>query len=180
MFAAGLISTAGLIHLAIAESDGANWRAATVRDELATELKAQEELDRQDGTEDRHLGGFLVIGTESVYVIARTGYRPGRIVAIAASTTAAYLIISAACFGVAFQQRRSSQANQGSPRKSARERWLPTGSGVRGWAQNGSSPFYSIAAAAAAARLFRRSAARPTNEVVAQVARVRTATTSGQ
>lgn len=124
-FLSGIVSAAGVIALAMAEHSGANWRAAAVRDDVAVEQWLPAESMRKGAVIPRDLRGLPIIRTETLYVIARSGYRPRLLVGIAAGTCAAYLVVSAAVAAAVLMQSRrlTSHSLPGSWRKLGKCAW---------------------------------------------------------
>ncbi|KAK1857963.1 hypothetical protein I4F81_000577 [Pyropia yezoensis] len=110
LWAAGAVSTAGILTLAVEEAGGAAWRAAAVRTELAVRLHSTEQLDAF-----RPLDRMPLFKTETLLMAARLGYRRRLLVALAAVVTAAYALLSVAVAGVA--ARRTARAARADRRR---------------------------------------------------------------
>lgn len=96
-FVAGLVSSGGIILLAVTEIHGASWRAAAVRDSLRLDLgrnaTAWANRDIQlTGTTDLQAVG--IYRTETVVVLARHGYHPRLLIGLATAFSAVYVGLS--------------------------------------------------------------------------------------
>ncbi|KAK1870155.1 hypothetical protein I4F81_012617 [Pyropia yezoensis] len=99
VFAAGLVSTGGIVSLAATEVAGAAWRASSVRDGVRLDLGRNASrwgADRYDAFVERgnSLAGVAVYHTQTLVVVARTGYHPARMVGLAAASVGVYLALS--------------------------------------------------------------------------------------
>ncbi|OSX72433.1 hypothetical protein BU14_0436s0005 [Porphyra umbilicalis] len=110
VFATGAISMAGIVYQAVEEVRGAAWRAGTVRDQVAVEVPTAVNDARHAAVQDRTLTGLLIVRSETTFVVARTGFRPGLVVWVAAGTAACYAALSIAAgvaAGVAARRQRT-------------------------------------------------------------------------
>jgi len=111
-FVAGLVSTAGIINLAVVEVQGASWRATTVRDALQVDLGSNvTSWATKSSVVDmgvNNLMGAVVVHTETVVVVARSGYRPRLLTGLAAAFTCAYMVLSAVVVGYLVRGKKRS------------------------------------------------------------------------
>lgn len=109
-FVAGLVSSGGIILLAVTEIHGASWRAAAVRDSLRLDLGrnatawANRDIRLTGNTDLQAVG---IYRTETVVVVARSGYHPRLLVGLATAFSAVYVGLSGAV--VALIARRAGR-----------------------------------------------------------------------
>lgn len=104
-FLAGLVSLTGIVSLAVIEVNGAGWRAAAMRDELRLDLGSSSRRTLAHGGV-MSLAAAAVYRTETVIVVARTGYRPRLLVGMAVGSSVLYAVLSVAVAGLALRQLR--------------------------------------------------------------------------
>ncbi|OSX78105.1 hypothetical protein BU14_0121s0033 [Porphyra umbilicalis] len=120
VFVAGLVSSAGLVGLAVVEARAQAWRGASLRNELAVRI-------HENGSTPvmRHLTHMPLYRVETLYLAARTGYRLNLIVSLASVVLSAYVVLFAAvtCCA-AYRWRRPKKVEPARPRtpRSPRDR----------------------------------------------------------
>ena len=120
VFVAGLVSSAGLVGLAVVEARAQAWRGASLRNELAVRI-------HENGNTPvmRHLTHMPLYRVETLYLAARTGYRLNLIVSLASVVLSAYVVLFAAvtCCA-AYRWRRPKKGEPARPRtpRSPRDR----------------------------------------------------------
>ncbi|GAB0497639.1 hypothetical protein MMPV_008976 [Pyropia vietnamensis] len=106
-FVAGLVSSGGIILLAVTESHGASWRAAAERDSLRLDLGlnattwANRDI-RLTGVTDLQAVG--IYRTQTIVVIARKGYHPKLLVGLAIAFSVVYVGLSGAVVSLILRQ----------------------------------------------------------------------------
>lgn len=108
IWAAGGISTAGLITLAVDEADGRRWRAAAERVELSVRL-----LKGRKSDFSRDLAGMSLYKVETLFLAARLGYRDRLLRGLAIGVTCTYMALSVGVGGLAARQTQSRNRRRG-------------------------------------------------------------------
>lgn len=99
IWVAGAVSIGGIISLAVEESVGHNWRAASVRTELSVRLHSTENTDNF-----RHFDKMPLFKIETLLLVASLGYRHRLLRNLAVGLATIYMLLSVVVAVVAFQR----------------------------------------------------------------------------
>ncbi|KAK1859994.1 hypothetical protein I4F81_002586 [Pyropia yezoensis] len=117
---AGLVSLLGLIMLAVVEHQSSLWRVAALRDDLAIPITPSKDATSRS-VSFRDSKGMELYHTETVLLVARTGYRVGLLAGLAVGFSILYLAGSLAIVWAATARWRRGAA----PEEPQRDSHLP-------------------------------------------------------
>ncbi|KAK1865928.1 hypothetical protein I4F81_008450 [Pyropia yezoensis] len=101
IWAAGGVSTAGVIQAAVNEAGGQRWRGSSERIVLSARLHQVEEKGH-----DRRLDRVPLFQTETLFLAARLGYRVRLLSGLAIGVTCTYMALSVGVAALAVRQTR--------------------------------------------------------------------------
>lgn len=96
VFLAGLVSMAAAVQQVVREFTGADWRGATLRDELSLDLvgSSGEDGAQPTRTVQRDLRGHLLFRSYSLIMVSRLGYRRALVALVAGGMALIYMLVS--------------------------------------------------------------------------------------
>ncbi|GAB0489164.1 hypothetical protein MMPV_000380 [Pyropia vietnamensis] len=109
----GLFSLAGLVTLAVGEAKGSRFRAAGLRDALHVEYVGGVTGAGAVGPVD--LTGSRLLLSETLFIVARNGYRRGLLIGLTVGWCVAFVLLSAGLYAIAMRlpHPRTAPKSQG-------------------------------------------------------------------